>query len=554
MATYPEELRELAERLGLLGVTPSHQDQKLAEVGYGNGGPARVVQEVSPISSEELAQWSTDEVAALLAASDSGKGFEASSGLYGTLMNYAKENPGSAVTVLHQALAPSVNPRAVEGIVDGLGEAAKGRLSNRLGRLRWQVCGGILRQVRLLGLGGDTNARQWRRTAGRAARLIEEGCTSNSVAHELAAELWSLLGEAMSIPSIWEVPHGEDTSLQAVVSATLNDASGNFANAVISAALWDYRSLLGDEQQASAQAKTDARAAVQERLVPVLDDWLRSDGPNAPVPRAVMGYYLPQVHLLTPEWVEAKAAELFGRGLEDPASWPTWTVYISRGHLYNDVFHATRPWYLKAAEGAMVWREAVGDSFSVREITQRLGVHLVVAVLRSLVSVGDNDVLLETAYEHLHPSDWHHAYWSIFRGWSDADVPPPTHFVQRLLRLWEWRVSQLELRPDSAETVEEAKGLGWLFHTPHLPDSDRVRLGLETARLAQGQLEMYSRWDHMLALAQSHPDATFLIAETVLLAELRAEYPHVPIRGRTSASSPQLSRRAVPIYGLARAA
>ena len=77
--------------------------------------------------------------------------------------------------------------------------------------------------------------------------------------------------------------------------------------------------------------------------------------------------------------------------------------------------------------------------------------------------------------------------------------------------------------------MEEAKALGWLFDTPYIPDTDRVRLGLATAQLAQGQLEMYSRWDHMLSLAQADPDGTFSIAELVLLAELRADYPHVSV-------------------------
>ena len=113
----PEELRDMAERLGILGVTPSHRDQKLAEVGYGGGGPARVVHEVSPISNEELGRWSADEVAAFLATSNSGEGLEASSGLLGTLMTYAKENPGSAVTVLNDTLGSGVSAGAIEGIV-----------------------------------------------------------------------------------------------------------------------------------------------------------------------------------------------------------------------------------------------------------------------------------------------------------------------------------------------------------------------------------------------------------------------------------------------------
>ena len=127
------------------------------------------------------------------------------------------------------------------------------------------------------------------------------------------------------------------------------------------------------------------------------------------------------------------------------------------------------------------------------------------------------------------PSDWHQAYWGIFCAWSDADDPPPADAVRRLVKLWEWRVFELGTNPASAAKVEEAKQLGWLFRTPYIPDVDIVRLGLATARLAQGQLQMYSRWDRMLSLAQADPDGTFSIAEAVLLAELKADYPHVPV-------------------------
>ena len=523
----PEELRDLAERLGALGVTPSHQAQQLAEVGWSSGEAGRWLGEESPIGAEELAQSSADEVVAFLGEWSPGEGIGSSFGLQGTLATYAKENPGTALTVLNGALRQGVDPRATEGIVDGLGDAA-----NAGSALDWAaaLAGAqrILSRVHLLDLGRDADVGQWRRTAGCAARLIKEGCDRNSVAHELADEVWAILGEAMAVPAIWEVPHGNDKSLASVVMAKLNDAAGHVANAVIAAVLWEYRSLLRDEQQASAEAKAAARAAVQKQLALLLDRWLRDDGPNAAVLRAVVGDYVPQLHLLAPEWIEDHADHLFERGLEDPASQPTWTTYISRCNLYDEVFRATRPWYLKAAEKAVVWREAAGDSVGSREITQSYAEHLIVAVLRGLVSIGDKDALLETAYENIVPSDWHRAYWGIFCAWSDADDPPPADAVRRLVRLWEWRVSELGTNPASAATVEEAKQLGWLFHTPYIPDVDIVRLGLATARLAQGQLQMYSRWDRMLSLAQADPDGTFAIAETVLLAGLRADYPHVP--------------------------
>ena len=523
----PEELRDLAERLGVLNNTPSRRDQELAEIGW-SGGAVTSVGEESPISFDELVRMSFDEMVALLVERIPGEGIGSSYGLRSTLTAYSKENVGAALAVLNGVLGHDVAPDLVEATMSGVCEAADSGAD-----VDWPTALAVVRcilsQVRSLDPSGGAHLREWRRTAGRAARLLEIGCDKNAVAHERARKVWGIVAEATSTPAIWDVAHSEDRSLGSVVSATLNDAAGNVANAAISVALWDYRSLIG-EQEPSPEIRSTVRTEVQEQLVPLLDRWLREDGPNTAVVRAVMGDYLPQLFLLAPEWMVAHAAVLFGPGLEHPASWPTWTVYISRHRIYDEVFRATRSWYLRAAKKAQVWREAAGDSFSVREIAQRYGEHLIVGVLRGLVSVGDEDALLETAYEHLLPRDWHQAYWGIFRAWSDAEKAPPEDFVQRLLTLWEWRVSELGAHPDLAATVEEAKELSWLFHTPYLPDADRLRLGLETTQLAKGQLEMYSRWDQMLSLAKADADGAFSIAEAVLLAELRADYyPHTPV-------------------------
>ena len=525
----PEELCDLAERLGVLGVTPSRYDQQMAEIGSSDAVERGVwPDEESPFRAEELAELSVPEIVALLVESGSGAGIGSSAGPWGTLMTYAEENPATALAVLSGAIEQGVDPRAIEGIVDGLVATARAG-----SELDWatalQGVRGVLSRTRSAGRGGGTSVSYWRRTAGSAARFVEEGCNRNSIGHRWAGEIWGILGEAMTAPGIWGVPHSTDRSLASVVAAKSKDAAGQVASTVLSAALWQYRSLLADEQSASDEAKACARVAVQEQLVPLLDCRLQDGGPNAPVWRAVLGHYLPQLHLVAPEWVEAHAADLFDDGMDAPASQPTWTTYISRCDLYDAVFHTARPWYLRAAKKADVWREAVGDSAGVSRITERYGEHLMVAVLRGLVSVGHEDSLLETAYETLDPSDWHRAYWGVFRGWSDTDDPPPADFIRRLLALWEWRVSQLETNPDSAATVEEAKELGWFFHTPHIPDADIVRLGLRTARLAQGQLQMYSRWNRMLSLAQADPNDTFSIAEAVLLAELKADYPHVAV-------------------------
>ena len=277
----------------------------------------------------------------------------------------------------------------------------------------------------------------------------------------------------------------------------------------------------------SFEHRAKARGGVQQPLLLILDRWLEDEGPNAVVPRAVMGDYLPQLHLLTPEWIEAHAADLFQGGLEDPARRPTWTTYVLRTLLYSTVFDALRPWYARAAKQAAVWAAAAGDVVGTRDPTEKLAVHLVIAFLRELVSVGDEDGLFETAYENLSSSDWGHAYWAVFRDWTDAKEPVSESLVQRLVGLWEWRILELEKDRGSDRTVEEAKALGWLFRTPYIPAADLIRLGQATASLARGHIEMYSRWEHMLVLAQSDPDGAFGIAKAVLRAQLLADFPYV---------------------------
>lgn len=526
----PEELRDLAERLDVLNATPSPREQKLAEVGMytGPSGWGDWRPDESPVSEEELARSSVDEIVALLVEWRPGDGTGSSAGLRRTLTKYATANAGTAVAVAGGAMDRGADLGFLRAVLHGINEAVDAG-----SEVDWNaalaVVRRIVRHVRSLDLRTDPDLGQWRRTAGVAVRLLRIGCGNDSTTSAHADEVWEIIVEVMAASAIWDVAYGDDRSLVSTLMAELNDATGKAADAAISVALWDYRSRVGDEREASREIKAAARAAVQQQIVPVLDRWLQDDGPNAAVPRAVIGRYLPQLHLLAPEWIEVHAAELFENGLTDPASRPTWTTYISRCDFYDDVFCATRSWYIKAAKGAMAWRETVVDLPHFPEITQSYGWHLIVAVLRGLVSVGDEDTLLEIAYEQLPPSDWHRAYWLIFRNWSDVEEPPPADFVQRLLSLWEWRVSQLERNPDALATVEEAKELGWLFSTPHLPDADRVRLGLRTTRLAQGQLQMYSRWDDMVSLAQVDPDGTYLIAEEVLRAELQADYPHVPV-------------------------
>lgn len=511
----PEEFADLASEHGVLGLEPSYQEQQMAEVGgYSDAGSWSP--DESPVSTDQLSAWTADEVVAFLRDFQPSRGSESVFGLHANLTVYAQESVPDAVSVLNRAIEEAVSPSYIEGILDGLGEAAKNGAD-----LDWQQTlsgiGRVVRHVATLDGDGVERFARWRRAVGRAMWLVEQGCRKDAIPSGFAAEVWNLLNEATAISAVSQTEGPPSASLAAVITTQLNDASGNVASAVLSVALWDYRNRTRTPDS-SDEAEARARLAVQQSLLPILDRWLQDEGPHAAVPLALVGDYLPQLHLLAPEWIDAHESDLLQGGTEDPARRPTWTTYVSRARLYETVFLAIRPWYVRAAKDAAGWASATGDARNTLEPSQRLAVHLVVAVLRGLVAVGDEDRLLETAYANLSPSDWDHAYWTVFLGWTDAEQPPPESWVQRLVDLWEWRVCELDKEEASDHTVEDAEPLWWLFQTPYIAAPDLIRLGRATAGLTRGRVSVHSVWERMPALAETDADGAFDIAKALLRA------------------------------------
>ena len=206
----PEELRNLARELGVLGVEPSYREQQLAEVG-GSESPYWRGPE-SPVSAEQLSAWTPDEVVAFLRDWRSSEQADSVFGLGSSLATYATENPLAALSVLNCAIEEKADPSAIEGILDGLGEAAKAGTGLDWGEAL-AVVGRVIRHVTTLDMDRTETVRQWRSTAGRATRLIEEGCRKDSIPFELASEVWALLDDATRVPAIWQVGHYQHGSL-----------------------------------------------------------------------------------------------------------------------------------------------------------------------------------------------------------------------------------------------------------------------------------------------------------------------------------------------------
>lgn len=523
----PEELLDLADEHGMFGQKPSYEEQQLAEVGIYVGAASWGGVDPTPITPEQLSALSPEEAVEFLVEWNPGSGEGTFEGLHATLSQFAKGHPGAALGILEAGA--DLEPVWLESLLGGLLEAARASAELDWGRALDAVHR-VVNDAAGVHSAKTPEALAWRRALSSGLEIIREGCRLDSIPPEALSQVWAVLQAATGVRLIWDLADRDlPQSYEGVLVASLNDAAGKLVWAVVSAALWHYRAAFPEEKtDISEETRDHVRGPLSTILTPLLDRILAERGPNAASAHAVLGQFIPQLHLLAREWVHDRDEPLFGGGLDEPAAQPAWTAYIDRANLYDSVFQSLRPWYVRAAERVREWSSAVGDSPSRRSPAEKLASHLMVAVLRGVVSPTDEDGLLVTAFENVDGSDWGHAYWEVFRAWSDADAPPPPAFVERLVEFWEWRLSQLQAAPHSVSTRAEAKALGWLFHTPHISAADVIRLGKATSRLAQGELEMYSRWDRMLELAQADLSGAFDIGEAVILAELRSEFPHIP--------------------------
>jgi hypothetical protein len=369
---------------------------------------------------------------------------------------------------------------------------------------------------------------RWEWAVSEAVRLIEKGCAGNHVPAEEADTLWRILGAAFASPATWARDNlAEDfTFFSSILDASLNVLPGHVVEALINVALWEYRLARPDEEK---EAIKDS-SAVTPRLVPLLEGVLEREGRSGLAAQAMLGQFIPQVHLMARAWMLQSAGRLFEGGATSPLTKPIWAAYVTRARLYDNVFHDLRPWYVAAADAAREENEDVAPRDRTWAPSRHLAVIVLAAVMRGLASVGDADELVERTFLNVKVEDRTHTYWSTFRSWSDSEGEVAPEFIERLVRFWEWRLQQLESSDESDQRTEEAIGLRWFLATPHIPASDALRLGRRTVELSGIDVEDRGvpLWERLTKLAEEDASGTYEITERLIQEALAGDFPYLP--------------------------
>jgi hypothetical protein len=360
----------------------------------------------------------------------------------------------------------------------------------------------------------------WRWAKRQAVRLLQQSAAKDLIPVELADAVWEAVEIVHGSNETWILEsepavEKEVDSFYGVLSHSLNARSGEGVELALVVALWNYR-----KAKAGSAIITDPR-----RVLPLLEHALTIEGKPGDAGRVVIGKYLPQITLLDRKWPLRHSAALFIGQLGGPDWDRVWGGYLTGARLYDDTFPVLRPIYARSASSLTpvdTTKPARDRDFSPN---RSLVVHTISALIRGLARRGEDDHLIEQVFDRADLSDLAHAYWSLFRGFSETKTVAQA-MLDRLVELWKWRLTELE-KSATPQSVAEAGGLGWLFLIDPIPDDLALELLNRSAQIATSGFEMaHSLWGRLARVSAKNPSVALDIAAQLIDAELKGEYPH----------------------------
>lgn len=531
----PDDLKQLADSLGVVPAIPSPQDQALDEVGHYSSGVWASSGERSPLSVEQIAELSAEDLADFLVtwvASDRTFDAPTREGLGQSLRDAVSSDSVRAVAVAQAILQRRAGPDYLDAVIGTLNRNAESEQP-----LLWAsvlpLAAEVVRAANAEMPGPPTQDDGTKRDGGRsvywpfafrkAIDLVADGCRANAIPVELLADVWAIAKSVVESPLISSDRTGSDSARG--IGAGFTTVSGRTVQLVVEVGLWEYRS------REHPQPDMPALPPMYLSMVPaLLERLLHDDCAGAFGARVSAGTLLPYVYLLAPTWLEENETSLLDGGVTRASQNPLWLAYLTGSRVFEKPFSRFRRWYEETAASIGEAETLLGDHDD-RDFSMGYGLakHVLIATLSGFSNLGDSDMLVEQTFRNVAVAERARTYWLIFRGWTDNPEKVPSAAVSRLVALWEWRLEQLEGMADDADRQAEADGLMWFFLVDLVGAADAIRLGVRTARLSTGERRTSgSAWERVSKLAEIDPIATFALTEVLVKQELDADFVYLP--------------------------
>ncbi len=529
----PSELAELATRLGVIGEVPDREQQALDEVGSWSSGVYSKT-ERSPILAENLLVLSAPEAFELLRVWQPAQGLTqeedppSRAGLVSAVQIAAAASPQTMLTWARFLNFSDLAPDFIHAVLAGLHQAIREKRPVELEAILAFV-NAAFRAAKETASDENADAQRVRWACNEAVRVLDFVARWDHLSADEVGQIVRLITDLSdeTITRFDAADENELDTLERAIHAGWSTLAGRLMEAAVVLAI--------------AQSQRFYRnTPIPVDFPPVLNltqltDRLLSLNHHAGVgARSALGDRLASVFWLAPVWADAHVPRELDSFFISPARYPAFASFLAHSHTNSETFRRLRAWYTRLADDGTLRRTSVGDKSTLGRL---LVTHVVLAMVSGLRNTRDVDRLVERTFTGAPVEDLGHAYWAIFRGWSDADSSVTTTKVwlteaaPRLLQLWEWRLFQIE-NVDTLVVVDradEADHLLWFLATPHLPVTETISLGRRTIDL----LDAKSRtagivWERLCEISQLDPAGAFDLSERLVMRFLDSDFIYLP--------------------------
>lgn len=340
----------------------------------------------------------------------------------------------------------------------------------------------------------------WVWTRKSIASLLSEGFGAGAaeIPFALRKEAWSVLlpitNDEDPTPE-HEARYGGDNMDPSTLS--INSTRGEAMHAVVRYGLWVHRHL-----KASGKDEADLGLDEMPELREVLDAHLDPDRDPSLAIRSVYGQWFPWLILIDRHWAQERAGTVFPRDeslaeLRDAA----WGAYIWRCRPYDSSFEVLSSQYADAIDRIASREKAERDRMDPDE---NLAEHVMTYFWQGKLDLEDPENLLGRFYVTAPPELRAHALEFVGRSIRNAGEDVEGELLDRVMRLWEWRLVEAAKADPNARRTELA-AYGWWFGAQSFPE-DWAIAQLERALSVGGEIEAeHLVAERLAAIAEKHP-------------------------------------------------
>ncbi|MFZ2961382.1 MAG: hypothetical protein WA705_31280 [Candidatus Ozemobacteraceae bacterium] len=418
------------------------------------------------------------------------------------LKNDVMKRPTAYVQEIRSFLKIGIDPTYLRNILYGLAPAAK----DSKVALPWEhllLFGKwVTQQPRVdpVPEGVDATGRErdphwgWARQA--VVELLQKGFDSDLIPITKRNDAWEILEVISRDPDAGK--EQTDAKPTGPYELAMNSTRGTALVTVFHYSLWVYRAW--KRQQGDSQIRWSGMENIPE-VKDVLEFHLDQANEPALSIRSIYGAKLKWLHFLDESWVEKNLSRLFPEKPDEvPFFRTTLNSYLLFGEPLPGMLRVLRPVYQRAV------RELKNGILSAPSRCQpeaRLAEYLMVHLIRGDLDM--NDPLCQEFFSNA--TDEIRAKAIGFLGHSQKEGEPATQAVlNRLRKLWEWRLEWIRQSRAHHEHAQELAAFGWWFFRGDHSDPWLLEMMVETLSLPGDRSEDRRIFSRLATVGPKYPD------------------------------------------------